>query len=346
MLTLDEILNGIKQLSDEDRAVVKAELPGRLPVMKGDLDTCLARQRFGETGFKCPHCGSVHIRRNGHTPEGRQRYICCSCGRTFGSRCRTVLAGTHKSAAVWDSYLECMFRGYSLRRSAKECGISLTAAFAWRHKILDSLRSCLSKVQLGGVVETDETYLAVSYKGNHSKGSFQMPRESRMRGHQVHQSGISKEEVCISCAISMDGKSAAAAVALGRADEKEMEGFFNGRLEEGTVLCTDHEPVFRAYCRKAGYRLVQAENQEKRERFLIQRINAYHSRLKQFLGPFRGVSTKYLDNYLAWNTLRDMGSLRGEEDTVPILREAFLTSAGTTMKEQRNRPAVPGAEAV
>ena len=35
--------------------------------------------------------------------------------------------------------------------------------------------------------------------------------------------------------------------------------------------------------------------------FLLQKINNLHSRLKGLLAPFRGVSTKYLDNYLAWN---------------------------------------------
>jgi hypothetical protein len=34
---------------------------------------------------------------------------------------------------------------------------------------------------------------------------------------------------------------------------------------------------------------------------LLQKINNPHSRLKGLLAPFRGVSTKYLDNYLAWN---------------------------------------------
>ncbi len=35
-------------------------------------------------------------------------------------------------------------------------------------------------------------------------------------------------------------------------------------------------------------------------RYNLQKINNLHSRLKGLLAAFRGVSTKYLDNYLAW----------------------------------------------
>ena len=37
----------------------------------------------------------------------------------------------------------------------------------------------------------------------------------------------------------------------------------------------------------------------------IQHINSYHSRLKSFMVRFHGVATKYLNNYLVWNNLRN-----------------------------------------
>ena len=35
----------------------------------------------------------------------------------------------------------------------------------------------------------------------------------------------------------------------------------------------------------------------------IQHLNVYHSKLKQFLARFRGVLSKYLNNYLTWNNV-------------------------------------------
>ena len=37
--------------------------------------------------------------------------------------------------------------------------------------------------------------------------------------------------------------------------------------------------------------------------FHIQHVNAYDSRLKQWMDRFHGVATKYLPNYLGWRRL-------------------------------------------
>jgi hypothetical protein len=37
--------------------------------------------------------------------------------------------------------------------------------------------------------------------------------------------------------------------------------------------------------------------------FHIQNVNAYDSRLKQWMGRFHGVATKYLENYLGWRRM-------------------------------------------
>ena len=39
--------------------------------------------------------------------------------------------------------------------------------------------------------------------------------------------------------------------------------------------------------------------------FHIQNVNAYHSRLKNWVRQFHGVATKYLDHYLGWFRLMD-----------------------------------------
>ena len=52
-----------------------------------------------------------------------------------------------------------------------------------------------------GIVEMDETFVAESFKGNHKKSGFEMPRPARKRGKQVKKRGISNEQVCIATAI-------------------------------------------------------------------------------------------------------------------------------------------------
>ena len=105
---------------------------------------------------------------------------------------------------------------YALRRApCQEEQPSEGLVFAWRHKILDVLAKVGDDTVLSGVVEVDEAFFTVSYKGN-----------SR---------------------------------------------HFDGEAER-------EPPPFN-----------------------IQRINSYHSQLRLFVSRFKGVSTKYLNNYLIWN---------------------------------------------
>lgn len=37
----------------------------------------------------CPICGSLHVKKNGNDSNGRQRYLCKDCHRTFNNRTHT-----------------------------------------------------------------------------------------------------------------------------------------------------------------------------------------------------------------------------------------------------------------
>jgi transposase-like protein len=60
----------------------------------------------------CPHCGAVHVTKEGHTPSGQQRWQCRGCGKTFGPTLGTALYRLHTPAAeVARSLLVVMRRG-------------------------------------------------------------------------------------------------------------------------------------------------------------------------------------------------------------------------------------------
>lgn len=163
---------------------------------------CARKYRCGRPE-ECPFCGGRRVNKNGRTPEGAQRYWCRECERTFGDTQDTILKNTRKSLDVWHRYVECMVNKFSLRKSADICGISLPAAFAWRHKILDALQNMMVQVRLDGIVEADETFIAISYKGHHEQGC--MPREPHRRGEKATKWGLSREKVCIPCGVNMGG---------------------------------------------------------------------------------------------------------------------------------------------
>ena len=88
----------------------------------------------------CPHCESTHFVRNG-TCKTAQRYLCRHCRKTFTDTNKTILFSTKKSMEVWQKYIHCLVEKYSIRKTAKICGIGVNTAFFWRHKILDALQN-------------------------------------------------------------------------------------------------------------------------------------------------------------------------------------------------------------
>lgn len=55
----------------------------------------------------CPFCGGTHIIKNG-LKDGRQRYICKDCKKTFGNTHNTILKSSKKDLSVWKKYIHCM----------------------------------------------------------------------------------------------------------------------------------------------------------------------------------------------------------------------------------------------
>jgi transposase-like protein len=129
----------------------------------------------------CPHCQHKDAYRWG-TTNGRQRYRCKSCEKTYNTLTGTELSCLHKPE-LWERYCETMVESKSLRVAAKECGINLTTAFRWRHKLLKLADSLMSN-KLEGIVEMDETYFKCSEKGSrhltaekaHKRGSDKAPK--------------------------------------------------------------------------------------------------------------------------------------------------------------------------
>ncbi len=123
-----------------------------------------AQKRKAGQQIVCISCGSKHVVKNG-TSCGTQRYLCKECGKSFGETENTILKSSNKGLEVWRLYVKCMVEKKSIRKCAEICGISVPTSFLWRHKILDALQNMMADVQLNGVVEADETFTAISYKG-------------------------------------------------------------------------------------------------------------------------------------------------------------------------------------
>ena len=59
----------------------------------------------------------------------------------------------------------------------------------------------------------------------------------------------------------------------------------------------------------------------------VQNVNAYHSRLRGWLSPFRGVASRYLPNYLGWRWALDGGRVGSAEGLLRAALLAFFTAS-------------------
>ena len=65
----------------------------------------------------------------------------------------------------------------------------------------------MNEVELDGIVQADETYSTVSYKGNHKE--FKLPRPAHQRGRRATKCGLSKDKVSVSTGVNLNALSIA-----------------------------------------------------------------------------------------------------------------------------------------
>lgn len=242
----------------------------------------------------CAQCGAVDPYRWGRQ-AGLQRFRCRVCGHTYNVLTGTPLARLRYKER-WLAYSQSLIEGHSVRKAAQQCDIGKNTSFHWRHRFL-KLPAHLKPDQLNGIVEADETFFPLSYKGQRH-----LPRPRHRRGHATHQVGTGSEKVPV--LVMRNRQGITTDYKLSVANTVEIESLLQAHLAPDVVLCSDGGAPYRLAARHlglthkavnltAGIRVIAGA-------YHIQNVNAYDSRLKEWMQRFHGVATKYLENYLGW----------------------------------------------
>jgi len=252
-----------------------------------------ARQRVAGAG--CPHCASQNLQRWGHV-SGLPRYRCKDCRRSFNALTGTPLARLRKKDR-WAHQAQALMTGESVAKAAKRCNVAISTAFRWRHRFL-AAPAIDKPAQLIGIVEADETYIRESFKGKRAD----LPRPARKRGGKAKKHGLSAEQIAVLVARDRSGRTTDAVLA--KHDRASVTAALTGVVTEANQLCCDGGKPIVGFARRAkipccilpkpGGPMPDAPNLH------INNVNGYHGRLKEWLRPFHGVATAYLDHYLGW----------------------------------------------
>jgi len=288
---LTRLIKSLEQLTHAQRQKIAAELTAG----GGQVASVSIIEDSVGASPTCPHCGDTHVVRNG-TADDLQRYICRGCRKTFNALTATPLARL-RMKGKWLGQTAVLRGGVTITKAAEALGVARSTAFRWRHRFL-ALPKTIQAQSLAGIAETDETYFLQSFKGVR-KG---LTRPARKRGGCAGKRGLSKEQIPVLVARDRTGSTADAILP---ADEKtSIVAALSPLLSKDIILCSDGSATLAAAAKaigvthrpvnlSAGIRVVAGV-------YHVQNVNAYDSRLKDWIRRFRGVATHYLDSYLGW----------------------------------------------
>ena len=341
---MELVENLLKILSEEDKEALAMRL-------LADAQQSKASIKLLESGINnsvCPHCGSNQIYKYGKNNGKSQKFYCKHCKHYFTIQTNTVFANTKKPLRMWCKYIDLMGKKLSLREIAKEMQINLKTAFLWRHKILSALTS-IKQETLSGIVEADETYFRESQKGNrnltrkaHKSGKSKLNKMQIMSVYgyseeeykqQKHKRGLSKDLVCVITATNRTNNIYGKTVGYGKVQPEWIVNNLQDKIQPDSTLVTDGEQSYILLKNVKHKRFMTGLSKSKT--YNLGRIDNIHTSMKGLINHnFKGVATKYLDNYV--NYVNYVKALR---QSTNIFEKLLVTLCPTTLDSLRYKVA-------
>lgn len=290
----------------------------------------------------CPRCGCERSVKRGRDSAGRQRHKCKGCGATFTAASGGVLSNSKLQDATWQRFAACFVDRLPLRECAQRCQVSLKTAWFMRHRVLEALWKHMPRfqVQEGCGAVLDEAFFNENFKGNHTRSAgFKMPRKARHRGRENHTRGISHDLICVLTGVNDAGDIFFDVACRGKLSRETAYSLLEGRVEEGSIVSTDKLQSYVPALRELGVACHNAFD-SKTQKGPLNPVNTLHSLIEGFMAPFKGISTRRLEKYLAWFKW-DRSFRRGKTaaDTAEVaLRQLAGGTYETTWRKCKDTP--------
>lgn len=143
--------------------------------------------------------------------------------------------------------------------------------------------------------------------------------------------------------VNLNGKSVAKIANLGKPNIASLSKVIQGKVERESVFVTDSLRSYLKLSNEMNLNHIRIpRNKHSNGSFNIQVVNNYHSRLKSMLVyNFKGVSTKYLNNYLVYHNFVNFAKETRIEKEQILLNHILNTDCISQSISVANRPAVP-----
>lgn len=213
----------------------------------------------GDFQIVCPDCKGTVLYKHGSTANGKPRYRCNACNKTFTPFAGTLVQGSSLSWEVWVELVYCVLNSKSLvdirRELDQDFGISMTEGtiLSYKHKIQKAITLCYPMPKLSGVVQVDETFFREGQKGSRNLVNVAPTAiEKRIARTQKYaipaKLGINSPEfACVVTGRDSSGHVAAVVTGLGKSTAQPFEEYFAEYLGDVTFLCSDGFEAYRRY---------------------------------------------------------------------------------------------------
>ena len=278
----------------------------------------------------CPYCHDYSVYKHGTTANGKPRYRCNSCSKTFTPFVGTLVQGSSLSWEIWVYLVYITLHSTPLAQVKRELEqdydtfMTEGTILAYRHKIQKAIIKCYPMPKLSGVVQVDETYFREGQKGSRNLINV-APTAIEKRVARTQQYTIpsklginSPEFACVVTGIDSSGYIAAVVTGLGKGSSQPFEEYFSEYLGNVTFLCSDGYEAYKRYAenmaiphyvqKSEARELIKRAKKDYRERYKVEitdnvvRQNLYGSR-----------QLDYIDNYqtLPYNRFEELKREKG-----------------------------------
>ena len=270
----------VEQLGDLSQVQRDALVEALTAKGSGEEVVALIETRFAAAP-SCGHCGEADFKPWG-SASGLKRYMCKACERTFNALTGTPLSGL-RLREKWLDYARSLVDGVSLRKAAARSGIHLETSFRWRHRFLAAARDKKAGA-VTGIVEADETFILKSAKGSKKL----VGRAPRKRGGKARKPGLSTDEHD-AVLIVRDRHGETTDAILFDLSAETIGAHLKPVIAKDAVFVTDGNRAYQAFATATGIvqiALVISAGQRTSGCYHIQNVNAYDSRLKEWMCRF------------------------------------------------------------
>jgi len=204
-----------------------------------------------------------------------------------------------------------------------------------RHKLLILLEQLIYEQEevMEGIVEIDETYIPDSYKGIKRTNG----RKARKHGESTEIRGLSNEKLCIFMGTNRIGSEVAQCVNRARPSSQEVLEIFGSSIKEKSMLINDG--LFSNYeliKQKHLTSMIVSDHHEFTDVLHLNTVNNMHSGFKNLYRVYRGVSSKYLNRYLAlYMFMRRFTGMDNQEKLMVFLqktKDSIISLPNQSMK--------------